>query len=85
MKNFCNIMNLGHGKQALVGGSCYNGLTVGSFASNLNELPSQSNWDIGASISKFAYLQLNKKGRKKQPLSVVIATMARLLVRLRRT
>lgn len=36
---------------ALVGGACYYGSLVGAFASNLNNVPSQVNWNIGASIS----------------------------------
>ena len=33
------------------GGNCNNGLTAGVFASNLNNAPSNSNWNNGASHS----------------------------------
>ena len=43
--------NNGQTDYALVGGSCSSGLIVGSFASNLNSVPSNSTWTFGASLS----------------------------------
>ena len=50
---FVNLQSNKKGTQeaALVGGNCNNGLIVGAFASNLNNVPSNANWNIGASTS----------------------------------
>lgn len=50
---FVNLQLNKRGTQeaALVGGNCNNGLLVGAFASNLNNVPSNANWNIGASTS----------------------------------